>query len=317
MTKRWGQAVCSRAWTAVSYETSQHGCRPLKVAVAQLPAIGARRQSGEVEQRSPDAEPGEVERVLGNTPGHGDRWDPLKLWAGFSTARPASWQLSTTMLLRCVPPSSSHSPASGAMGTSPVTSLRRGSPETRGRGSAPLPLGAASRAGEPPRRCNPRPPPPSRRWRTQARDAPAEPPSWTWRNVASPPSRSRSTSSTGRTGRLTIKTDSIDVSHRVTRDGLLADDHDNVDLVSMAPGRVMPRTAGVERRFEVAIYGDAATDRRRFAARARRAGGGWPVPQCGRPERSGVAVGALAWIDRARCGRRGRRGRRRVAADVA
>ena len=124
MTKRWGQAVCSRAWTAVSYETSQHGCRPLRVAVAQLPAIGARRQSGEVEQRSPDAEPGEVERVLGNTPGHGDRWDPLKLWAGFSTARPASWQLSTTMLLRCVPPSSSHSPASGAMGTSPVTPLR-------------------------------------------------------------------------------------------------------------------------------------------------------------------------------------------------
>ena len=86
-----------------------------------------------------------------------------------------------------------------------------------------------------------------------------------WRNVVSQPQH-KSFHLLDRTVAGTAEPDRhdrrIDVFCRVTRDGLQADAFDAVELVSMAPDRVVLRTAGVQRRFEVAIYGDAATDGR-------------------------------------------------------
>ena len=48
----------------------------------------------------------------------------------------------------------------------------------------------------------------------------------------------------------------IDVRYRFTRTGVELPDHDGVSLVSATPGRVVLAVHGVERAFEVAVYGD-------------------------------------------------------------
>ena len=72
-----------------------------------------------------------------------------------------------------------------------------------------------------------------------------------WRNIVSQPQQ-KSFRRVG--GPDAGETDTIEVSYRISRDGLLAVGHDDVHLVSMEPDRVVLRTNGVQRRFEVATY---------------------------------------------------------------
>ena len=72
-----------------------------------------------------------------------------------------------------------------------------------------------------------------------------------WRNIVSQPQQ-KSFRRVG--GPDAGETDTIEVSYRISRGGLLAVGHDDVHLVSMEPDRVVLRTNGVQRRFEVATY---------------------------------------------------------------
>jgi propionyl-CoA carboxylase alpha chain len=70
-----------------------------------------------------------------------------------------------------------------------------------------------------------------------------------WRNIASQPQRrSFRALHHGRPGTM------IDVEHRLTRKGLSAVGHDDVELISAAPDLVVLALAGVQRRFEVADH---------------------------------------------------------------
>ena len=73
-----------------------------------------------------------------------------------------------------------------------------------------------------------------------------------WRNVVSQPQH-KAFRPAGRTV-PGVETDTIDVHYRLTRDGLLADGHENVELISAEPHHVVLRTNGVQRHFDIAVY---------------------------------------------------------------
>jgi propionyl-CoA carboxylase alpha chain len=64
-----------------------------------------------------------------------------------------------------------------------------------------------------------------------------------WRNVVSQPHR--------------VMFDGLEVAFRRTRDGLVADGFDDIDVIDASPGRVVLDVAGVRRSFDIAIRGDA------------------------------------------------------------
>ncbi|WP_019633476.1 acetyl/propionyl/methylcrotonyl-CoA carboxylase subunit alpha [Actinomadura atramentaria] len=68
-----------------------------------------------------------------------------------------------------------------------------------------------------------------------------------WRNVPSQPQRKTYEAPDGT---------AVEVAYRLTRDGLAAEGHDGVRLVSAAPGAVVLDVAGVRRTFAVAAAGD-------------------------------------------------------------
>jgi propionyl-CoA carboxylase alpha chain len=116
-----------------------------------------------------------------------------------------------------------------------------------------------------------------------------------WRNVVSQPQR--------------ISFEGCDVAYRRSRDGLLAEGYEDVQLVAAGPDRVVLDASGVRRAFDVAIDGDAVhvdsalgavTLRRlpRFADPAEQAAAGSLLaPMPGSIVRIAVAVG-----DRVRAG---------------
>ncbi|MGH3647732.1 MAG: acetyl-CoA carboxylase biotin carboxyl carrier protein subunit, partial [Micromonosporaceae bacterium] len=65
-----------------------------------------------------------------------------------------------------------------------------------------------------------------------------------WRNVASQPTRKTFGTSSG----------PVEVAYRLTRDGLLAEDHPGVRLIEATPTRVVLESDGVRHRFAVAAY---------------------------------------------------------------
>jgi propionyl-CoA carboxylase alpha chain len=70
-----------------------------------------------------------------------------------------------------------------------------------------------------------------------------------WRNMVSQPQHKAFRMANG-----APEAEAIDVAYRLTRDGLVADGHDGIELVSSAPDQVVLRVDGVQRRFDVAIY---------------------------------------------------------------
>ena len=115
-----------------------------------------------------------------------------------------------------------------------------------------------------------------------------------WRNVVSQPQRKSFHLLDGTAVAADETTDTIDVSYRVTRDGLQADAFEAVELVSMAPDRVVLRTNGVQRRFEVALYGDAAKDGRLVCIDSRSGPFRWRRP-AGSPVRTTRAPWGRCW----------------------
>ncbi|WP_328471284.1 acetyl/propionyl/methylcrotonyl-CoA carboxylase subunit alpha [Streptomyces sp. NBC_00448] len=90
-------------------------------------------------------------------------------------------------------------------------------------------------------RTAPAPPPP-------ARPTPVAALLGGWRNLPSQPQLKRFRAEPSGTEH--------EVRYRLTRDGLTAEGHDDVVLVSAAPDRVVLEVGGVRRAFEVAAYGD-------------------------------------------------------------
>ncbi|MDI5967096.1 acetyl/propionyl/methylcrotonyl-CoA carboxylase subunit alpha [Streptantibioticus silvisoli] len=79
-------------------------------------------------------------------------------------------------------------------------------------------------------------------------DAAGRHPAGGWRNVPSQPQVKRFRAADG---------GEYEARYRLTRDGLAADDHPRVALVSSAPDRVVLDVGGVRREFAVARYGEA------------------------------------------------------------
>ena len=119
-----------------------------------------------------------------------------------------------------------------------------------------------------------------------------------WRNVVSQPQRKSFHLLDGTVDGTAVAadeaTDTIDVLYRVTRDGLQADAFEAVELASMAPDRVVLRTNGVQRRFEVALYGDAAKDGRLVCIDSRSGPFRWRRP-AGSPVRTTRAPWGRCW----------------------